>query len=200
MPGYAWLHAAGPMNTGHEKLLCEDCHVPADGNLRQQFQANIQFLLGNRKQYSPVGFRSVSSRDCQQCHDRPTDKHPVSRFLEPRFSKARAKISPHQCMSCHKEHQGKRVTTVSQDYCSNCHQKLKLRKEKIDVHHVDLIKQKRWQTCLGCHDYHGNHRMKLKKRLKDIVNEQVIHEYFNGGNDPYSRNKIHKVKEITPNG
>lgn len=195
MPRYAWLHAAGPMNTGHEDLVCEDCHQPAAGSLRQELQANVQFVLGNRSHPAQVGFRPVTNRDCQHCHDRPSDRHPVSRFLEPRFTKARAAIAPHKCASCHREHQGKRVTTVSQGYCSNCHQKLKLRKEKINVAHAELVKQKRWQTCMGCHDFHGNHRMNVRTRLENIINEKQIQDYFNGGDDPYSDKKIHKAKQ-----
>ena len=62
------------------------------------------------------------------------------------------------------------------------------------------MKQKRWKTCLGCHDFHGNHRMTVETKLENIINERHIREYFSGGRDPYSPEKIHKAKQGAKDG
>ena len=92
-PGQAHLRAPGRMNTGHETLACDACHVPAPGTLRQQLQRVARsWITGDAG--ADVGFRTVGNTQCQSCHERPDDRHPVFRFLEPRFAKARAAIHP----------------------------------------------------------------------------------------------------------
>ncbi len=86
-------HAFGPANVGHEQLECGDCHRPARGTTRQQAQANVRFLLGHAKTKVAFGHEPVTNDVCQECHARPRDRHPVSRFVEPRFEKARAVIT-----------------------------------------------------------------------------------------------------------
>ena len=133
------LHASGPANTGHETLSCKDCHQAASGSFRQQVQANIRYWLGLRSKPTDFQFLPVTNKECIACHDRPKDNHPAHRFLEPRFAEARANISAHKCVSCHQEHQGARVT-IETTFCSNCHQKLKLKKDPLPVFsHEKLI-------------------------------------------------------------
>ena len=103
MPQNIWMISAGPMNTGHEKLDCEECHRAAQGTLRQQLQANMQYLLANRDKSVHITRLPVSNDDCLACHRRPKDNHPVFRFFEPRFKEARQKIQPQYCNSCHKD-------------------------------------------------------------------------------------------------
>ena len=45
--------AAGPMLIGHEELKCQECHQSERGTLRQQLQANVQYLMGNRNNQYP---------------------------------------------------------------------------------------------------------------------------------------------------
>jgi len=183
------------MNTGHEDVKCEYCHKQAAGTLRQQIQGKIQFLLGNRSHDAYVGFREVSNDDCLSCHDRPEDNHPVFRFFEPKFTKARKKIRPHQCVSCHREHTGRRATT-SMQFCKHCHGELKLRKDPISIPHGKLVKKKRWDLCLRCHDFHGNHRMKVEKKIILSHSEKKIHRYLDGLSDsPYSDKKRYKARK-----
>lgn len=49
----------GPMLPGHENLECFSCHQDEQGSFRQQLQANIQYLLNNRKEIVSVGLRPV---------------------------------------------------------------------------------------------------------------------------------------------
>lgn len=194
LPQNESLLSAGPMNPGHEKLDCNECHVEAEGSTRQQLQANVQYLLGNRIDTVPVGHHPVSNADCLACHRRPKDSHPVFRFLEPRFSKARTEIAPQHCNSCHREHSGQRVS-MKIDTCKTCHKKLALKKEPLKISHKQLIKEKRWKSCLGCHDFHGNHKMKTETDLNLIITEQRIAAYFRDSKSPYSENRKYKAKE-----
>lgn len=162
--------------------------------MRQQLQANLQYFLGNRDSTVAVGHSPVSNDDCIACHRRPKDNHPVFRFLEPRFSNARRELAPQQCNSCHTEHSGRRVT-MEIESCKTCHKKLELKKEPLKVSHKQLIKEKRWKTCLGCHDFHGNHKMKTETDMKKLVSQERIEAYFMGDSSPYSEHKKYKARE-----
>ena len=104
------FHVRGPMNTGHEKIKCGSCHKEAPGTLRQQIQANLHFIFAQRNHPADFGHRPVGNENCLFCHERPNDRHPVYRFLEPRFQKTRESLKPQYCISCHAEHHGQRVT------------------------------------------------------------------------------------------
>ena len=194
-PESGQLITPGPMNTGHELLVCESCHKNAKGSLRQQLQANVQYFLGNKESLVDIGYRPVGNSDCLACHSRKNDRHPVFRFYEPRFKNARESVQPHLCISCHLEHKGVRVTAET-DFCSSCHEDLEIKKDSLQVSHKQLVKQKKWKSCLGCHDYHGNHIMKVTNDSVNSHSDKVITEYFNGDDSPYSTKKRYKAKEI----
>lgn len=195
LPVYDKFHSRGPMNSGHEQLKCESCHQNAPGSLRQQIQANLRYTLGLREHLADFSHQDVSNENCLGCHERPNDRHPVYRFLEPRFLKARANLSPQFCVSCHTEHKGQRVTRTEIDYCVNCHEKTRLRKDPLDVPHDRLIALKRWDSCLGCHDFHGNHIMKTKKTVEQVIPAEKIRAYFQGGLSPYGDERHYKAKK-----
>ena len=161
-PGLESFHTLGPANTGHEDLDCQDCHIPAGGFQHQ----------------------AISNTQCLDCHDNPEDVHPVQRFNEPRFAEARASIHPERCVSCHREHQGILVT-IGPTFCVQCHQALTLKNDPIDVSHDRLINLGNWETCLGCHDYHGSNVMTVRQSIKDRLSLKAIVKYFEGGVSPY---------------
>ena len=195
LPQQKSFSTPGPTNTGHETLECQDCHLSATGSARQQIQANIRYWLGWREKLVDFQHQAVKNKQCKACHVNPEDTHPAHRFNEPRFSKARKNIQPHYCVSCHREHKGVRVTNNVM-FCKECHQDLVLKNEPLDISHETLTKQNHWTSCLGCHDFHGNHIMQepttMDKRLKP---ESIIH-YFKGGVSPYSDQKKYQAKEI----
>lgn len=195
LPAGEKLHAKGPMNTGHEKLACTGCHNHAPGSFRQQIQANLRYALGLRGTSAPFGRLPVGNQHCLACHERPNDRHPVYRFLEPRFAKVREELHPHACAACHAEHQGKRVTLAETGYCVHCHKETRLRKDPLDVSHEKLIALKRWDSCLGCHDFHGNHIMKTGKSVEKTIPVGEIRAYFEGGPSPYGDARFHKAKK-----
>lgn len=184
-PSQAHLLAPGPMNSGHGGLACESCHRPAPGTTRQQLQAIARDWLRRGTSDVDLGFRAVGNEECQHCHDRPDDRHPVYRFLEPRFARARAALHPEQCVSCHREHAGVRVTLADGTYCRHCHADLEVEGDPLDVSHFELARTQRWDTCLGCHDYHGNHRLEAPVRLDSAIRPDAIETYLRGGASPY---------------
>jgi hypothetical protein len=183
-PGQEYLTAPGKMNTGHGDLDCTSCHRPAPGTVRQQIQAGTRFLLGLRETPVDFGFRKVQNRDCNACHERPFDRHPVFRFNEPRFSDVRKVLAPQQCASCHREHSGRRVT-VEPGYCRHCHGELQMKNDPLDVPHATLVRESLWLSCLGCHDFHGNHEMQSPARFGDAISALRVGRYFQGDASPY---------------
>lgn len=179
----------GPMNTGHEDLSCETCHTPANGTMMQQLTTNIQWAFGMRSTSADFGTENVDNKKCQACHDRPNDRHPVHRFLEPRFRDAVNKIDVTQCETCHREHNGVRLVLEEATFCVNCHSDLEIKDDPLDVSHETLIAQKAWNTCLQCHDFHGNHMFDAAERMKDTIPMTAIINYIKGGEDPYTDKK-----------
>lgn len=183
--GSEQLHAPGPMNTGHGDTACAACHRPAPGTVRQQLQTVARRWIGASHAEVDLGYREVTSDECLACHERPDDRHPGFRFLEPRFAEARAQLHPEACASCHREHQGARVTIAEPTYCRQCHGELTLDQDPLDVSHRELVTTERWETCLGCHDYHGNHAYTAPRRLEQAIPMDAIRAYLDGGSSPY---------------
>ena len=69
----------------------------------------------------------------------------------------------------------------------NLQQKLNL--TSLDISHKDLISQESWNTCIQCHDFHGNHKYALPEKMSDTIPMQTIQNYFDGGEDPYGKVK-----------
>jgi hypothetical protein len=198
LPASKPLLAAGPMNTGHESLSCESCHKPAEGTMRQQLQANLRHALGLRSSEVDFVHRPVGNEACLECHSRPKDVHPVSRFLEPRFAEARRELRPQLCGSCHREHEGRRVTLGEATFCRHCHQEVKIAQDPLTVSHQELASRGDWRSCLGCHDFHGNHVMKLKTSVAEALPPEYVLRYFQGGPSPYSREKLTPARSPAP--
>jgi len=189
-------HSSGPLNPGHEDLACKECHIPADGTIRQQLQANTRFYSGQRHTENDFVFTKISNKHCIACHDKKgDDQHPTYRFNEPRFKKARELIHPELCISCHQEHSGKRVSHFKATDCKHCHKEMHIEDDSITVPHDELIKREDWETCMGCHDFHGNHKMELETTVGRSIKTAKIQTYFNTAPTPYSGEIIHKAKE-----
>jgi len=184
--------AKGPLTPGHEGLDCGACHQPAPGSLRQQAQAGFRHLVGMREEAEYLVSRPVQMEACQRCHERPEDRHPVHRFLEPRFAEAREAIHPENCLSCHREHQGERVRldAVGQGYCMHCHKDTEVANDPLDVPHRDLIAQDRWETCLQCHDFHGNHRWQVPARMREAIPVEAVKAYLRDAASPYGQKTL----------
>lgn len=182
------------MNVGHEHLECGSCHRPAPGTTRQQLQANVRTALGLRAAYVDFGMRAVGNADCRSCHDRPDDRHPVHRFLEPRFAEARAALSPQSCTSCHGEHTGRRAT-VEPDACRHCHADLEIANDPTMPTHAALVGAAAWSSCLGCHDFHGNHDTSVPTTLEAAIAPATIERYLAGGADPYGGPIRHPARQ-----
>ncbi|MDX2093374.1 MAG: cytochrome c3 family protein [Kofleriaceae bacterium] len=198
-PGQAHLRAPGPMNPGHAELACDACHRPAPGTLRQQLQNAARDRLGLAAAPVDIGYRAVGNEECMQCHVRPDDRHPVYRFREPRFAAARAELHPEHCASCHREHAGARATASAQTACRTCHAELVVERDPLDVPHRALLAAGRWDSCLGCHDFHGNHGLVAPTRLEQALPASAVRAYLRAGPSPYPPALVHAVSpEGTP--
>ena len=184
----------GPMNTGHEALECTKCHLEAKGSTRQQIQAVARQWIGLRDGEVHVGTLPVRDASCQHCHERPNDRHPIYRFREPRFAEARAAIGADRCISCHREHNGVRVTQ-GVGICVNCHQDTRLKNDPLDESHAALIERKAWDSCLSCHDFHGNHEYEVPSRMSDAFESERVARYLAGQTWLYAEEAIHPAKQ-----
>jgi hypothetical protein len=188
----ARLIAHGPIQTGHAGVACEGCHVKAPGTIRQQVQANLRFALGLRADPADFGRAAVATEACIACHARPNERHPVYRFREPRFTKARAEVDATTCLGCHSEHAAERVAAPL-GFCHACHEDLDLKVDPLDRPHDELIAAAAWDSCLGCHDFHGNHAHKPPVRLLDAHGVEALLAYLKDGQDPYSDTKLYEA-------
>lgn len=202
-PGNENFTAKGEFNIGHEDLDCIHCHKDAPGTSRQQIQRNLKHFIGIDVKKVDFGTIPVDNDACLSCHARPNDAHPVHRFMEPKFKEAREKIHPEECLSCHAEHKHERVTFKETSFCVNCHKDIKIDNDPLDLKHSELIKMEMWNTCIQCHDFHGNHVMEVATKIQDTIPLKTINDYFNNGKDPYSDIKkyvadldsINKIKQ-----
>ncbi len=198
--GFALTHtetqtsiAHGPLIEAHAGVACAECHVKTAGTVRQQIQAQIRYLVGVRETPVDFGYAEVQSAQCLACHSRPNERHPIYRFREPRFVKAVTDVDARSCLGCHSEHIPQIVTEMP-TLCQACHGDLTLKNDPVDVSHEDLIAQRNWESCLGCHDFHGNHPFQTPTTLTDRVAEVAIWAYFQGGEDPFGGPKFYKGK------
>ena len=172
-------------NPGHVDLACADCHRDAPGTVRQQLQAKARHALGLRDSDAAFGMRPVGNAACIDCHDNPDDRHPAHRFLEPRFEAVRAEFAPQQCVSCHREHTGARISKVDTGFCASCHADMKVENDPTRPTHAALLAGRRWDTCLACHDFHGNHAHTPPQRLEQALSADDIRAYLRDGPSPY---------------
>ncbi|MBX9591322.1 MAG: hypothetical protein K2X43_18700 [Hyphomonadaceae bacterium] len=193
-PDYGRSIVHGPMTPGHEHIACVRCHAVAPGSMRQQAQANVRYWLGLRRTGASFGHEPVTSKPCLDCHARENDRHPIHRFREPRFLLVTRTLDTRSCLSCHAEHRGVRLTVANGEFCQLCHHDLKPRVDPITPSHPQLVAERRWTTCLTCHDFHGNHPVKAPTQLEHAHDAQAIQAYLAAGPDPYSTTKIHGAK------
>ena len=193
-PQAARFHAKGPANTGHAALACTDCHKAAPGTVRQQLQAKVQFWLGRRATDAAFGHEPRRQRAMHRAVTPairiPTRCIAFSSRNSPRRAPSTAQTS---CVSCHREHTGVRVTMAATS-CASCHGDLELKREPLDVSHRELVARKDWTSCLGCHDYHGNHKRAAQTRLDAAYPLSAVADYFAGGPSPYGTDLKYPTK------
>ena len=60
--------------------------------------------------------------------------------------------------------------------------------------HAQLKEEEAWETCMSCHDFHGNHMTEIPNRLQDGISTEALLDYMDGGSDPYSEEKHHTAQ------
>ncbi len=126
----------GKTSHGHYQieLACESCHVSAFSG-REKIQ-----------------------EACERCHGQElkdaVDKHPRSKFTDPRNAELAEKLDATLCVTCHIEHRPEITktmgVTLAGDFCFHCHQDI----SKDRPSHVGMA----FDTCnsAGCHKFHDN--------------------------------------------
>ncbi len=197
-PETQWLQAAGKATPGHEQLDCDACHLPAPGTLRQQLQATAHYLVGLREEPATIGMAPVADASCAGCHERPTERHPLAVLSERRFLAAQEAQGVQHCTGCHREHHGVRVT-AEPTVCRHCHADTEVQKDPIDPSHATLFESGAWQTCLQCHDFHGNHAMRrgdhaFPVHMEDAVALPAVIDYLGRGPRAYGA-PVHSAED-----
>ncbi|MEM1302709.1 MAG: cytochrome c3 family protein [Pseudomonadota bacterium] len=187
------LLSHGPIQKGHAGVQCSACHKASPGTIRQQTQANLRHLVGLRDTPADFGYVEVTSKQCVACHERPNDRHPIYRFQEPRFADAVEQVNATSCLGCHSEHNAE-LAFADPTICVACHEDLTVKNDPVDVPHVTLIAEERWGTCLGCHDFHGNHARKAQVTLALAYDPAVIRDYLGQADSPYGSTKSFPAK------
>ncbi len=131
----AWF-LPGETSHGHYQieLACEACHV------------------------KPFGGPELRQQACEGCHaaqlEEAGDKHPLSKFTDPRNAPLLERIDATRCETCHAEHRPELTlamgVTQPADLCVHCH--TGIAKERPSHEGMDF------DTCSssGCHRYHDN--------------------------------------------
>ena len=195
IPGREEWHSAGPMNVGHGKIDCGECHTPAPGNFVAQAFSNVLYSVGVADSAPDFVYQSAGNDQCSACHENPDNRHPAREFEAPDFADARAERQVQLCVTCHQEHLGHRVS-IEPDFCRLCHAKTELCDDPIDVAHATLAADERWETCLGCHDYHGNHERNVPELMSEVLPVEEIQAYFDGADSPYGFRRLTAVATV----
>ena len=162
--GNPWLSPArsmflpGKTSHGHHQieLACESCHA------------------------SPFGGREGLQDACMRCHGQElkdaVDKHPRSKFTDPRNAELAEKLDATLCVTCHVEHRPEITSvmgvTLARDFCFHCHQDI----AKDRPSHAGM----EFNTCnsAGCHKFHDNRALYedfLAKHLQDPAQRASAH-------------------------
>ncbi|MBX9811817.1 MAG: cytochrome c3 family protein [Burkholderiales bacterium] len=133
------LFLPGQTSHGHYQieLACESCHT------------------------DPLGGKDVLQDACVNCHGaelkEADDKHPKSKFTDPRNADRVARIDATNCVTCHAEHKPEITAamgvTVPRNFCAHCHSgENDIGKERPSHAGMDF------GTCAdaGCHNFHDN--------------------------------------------
>jgi len=131
----AWF-LPGETSHGHFQieLACEACHV------------------------KPFGGSELRQQACEGCHaaelTESGDKHPLSKFTDPRNAPLLERIDATRCETCHEEHRPELTLTMGvtqpADLCAHCHSSIAEERPS----HAGM----KFDTCSssGCHRYHDN--------------------------------------------
>lgn len=164
---HPWLSSArtmllpGATTHGHHQieLACATCHT------------------------SPFGGSGVMQDACTSCHAEALkegdDKHPASKFNDPRNAFRLARIDAQQCITCHVEHRPVMTAamgvTQPGDFCFHCHSG----PEEMPPDHEGFAFD--GCTAAGCHNYHDNRALYEDFLLKhgeapDLLDPRVVME------------------------
>jgi len=113
---------------------------------------------------------------CMNCHGdalkEARDKHPKSKFTDPRNADRLAKLDARYCVTCHVEHRPEITLdmglTMPLDYCQLCHEDI----AKDRPSHKGM----EFDTCAsaGCHNYHDNQALYEDYLIKHLHEANIL--------------------------
>ena len=125
--------------------------------------------------------KEIIQEACMNCHGEPLkmakDKHPKSKFTDPRNADRVAILDARYCVTCHVEHRPEITldmgVTMPIDYCHLCHNDIADERPS----HAGM----EFDTCAsaGCHNYHDNQALYedfLVKHINEPVNLKTQEE------------------------
>ena len=108
----------------------------------------------------------------------PTTDIPFSRFKEIRFAEQRKELGIHECRACHSEHSGTRMSILPSNYCRSCHENTEIKTTRWILSIRIYSEMEKWNTCLQCHDFHGNHIYEVPQKMKDTIPLLEVQNYL----------------------
>ena len=72
--------------------------------------------------------------------------------------------------------------------------------DPLDIPHTTLIGNERWETCLGCHDFQGNHERNVPEIMSQMLTEEQIQRYLDGGKSPYGYRRLTVIQTMRLHG
>ena len=74
-------------------------------------------------------------------------------------------------------------------FCSTCHSDLGAIDKPIQPTHPELVAGERWDTCMRCHDYHGNHVREAPRTLEEAFDGRTVLRHLDSGAPLYGEKR-----------
>ena len=144
----------GETTHGHHQieLACESCH-------------SEDFTDAEALQESCMNCHGVALKEAR-------DKHPKSKFTDPRNADRLEKLDARYCVTCHVEHRPEMTLdmglTMPLDYCQLCHEEI--------ADDRPSHKGMAFDTCAsaGCHNYHDNQALYEDYLIKHLHEPNIL--------------------------
>ena len=79
------------------------------------------------------------------------------------------------------------------NYCRSCHENTEIKDDRWILSIRIYSEMENGNTCLQCHDFHGNHIYEVPQKMKDTIPLLEVQNYLKGEKVIYSTRKHHKA-------
>jgi len=74
-------------------------------------------------------------------------------------------------------------------FCVTCHSGMEVREDRTTPTHAALAAEERWDTCLRCHDFHGNHHHEWPESLEEAFGGREVLRHLDSGAPLYGEKR-----------